>query len=198
MELVHKGAEAELFREGDVLLKRRSQKKYRIPEVDDLIRKRRTRREAKVLKQLAEMGVPAPKLISVDEKSCELKMEYIDGKKAKDLFEELPMKEAEALSRRVGELLKQVHDAHIIHNDLTGSNLLVTKKIGVHLIDWGLSVQSTRTEDKAMDLVVYRRNLQATHPQRFQHLWDAMTQGYGQETDAIKQVQKILHRGRYL
>ena len=47
--IVAQGAEAILYREDDILIKERIKKGYRIKELDEKLRKRRTRSEAKLL-----------------------------------------------------------------------------------------------------------------------------------------------------
>ena len=65
-EIIGQGAEAILYKEGDTFLKDRISKDYRVKEIDDSLRKARTRREAKVITKLAEIGIPGPKLIKMD------------------------------------------------------------------------------------------------------------------------------------
>ncbi|MEK6840274.1 MAG: serine/threonine protein kinase, partial [Nanoarchaeota archaeon] len=52
MKIVGRGAEALLYREGDILVKERIIKNYRLPEIDQELRKLRTRREGKLLQKL--------------------------------------------------------------------------------------------------------------------------------------------------
>ena len=51
MKLIAQGAEAKLYKEGDILIKDRIKKSYRIEELDKPIRKRRSKKEAKILKK---------------------------------------------------------------------------------------------------------------------------------------------------
>ena len=80
--------------------------------------------------------------------------------------------------------MAKLHDADIIHDDLTTSNIMVrcmnhqeNEKLGVIsdaplslnseelvLIDFGLSYVSRSIEDKAVDLYLLERNFLATHP----------------------------------
>ena len=77
MELIAQGAEAKLYKEGDQLIKERVSKGYRVPEIDKKLIKRRTKREAKVLKDLEKLGF-TPKLIDND--GTKIVMEFIKGK----------------------------------------------------------------------------------------------------------------------
>ena len=85
-ELIGHGAEARLFRVGDKVIKVRSAKGYRLPEIDKKLRKQRTRREAKILESLEKHSIPAPKLLSVDDEEMTIEMSFIDGPKVKDIL----------------------------------------------------------------------------------------------------------------
>ena len=52
MQRISRGAEAEIYREGDKLIKIRSKKRYRLGQIDNELRKIRTRREAKIIEKL--------------------------------------------------------------------------------------------------------------------------------------------------
>ena len=86
-KLIAQGAESKLFLGGDKILKNRFKKNYRIKEIDDKLRKFRTKREAKVLQKLEAIGFPVPKLIKNDEKE-NLEIELIEGKLLKDVLHE--------------------------------------------------------------------------------------------------------------
>ena len=68
MRQISSGAEAVIYKQ-DNIIKDRIKKKYRIPEIDMPLRKSRTRREAKILDKLAGLGFPAPRLISMDDRT---------------------------------------------------------------------------------------------------------------------------------
>ena len=67
--ILGQGAEAILTKVGDKVIKERISKDYRISEIDTPLRKYRTRREAKVLEKLKLIGIPAPKLLSMNDKT---------------------------------------------------------------------------------------------------------------------------------
>ena len=82
-QLIAQGAESKLFLEDNKIVKDRFRKTYRIKEIDERLRKFRTKREAKVLEKLQAIGFPVPKLIFNNEKDT-LEMQYIDGKLLKN------------------------------------------------------------------------------------------------------------------
>ena len=50
-KIIQRGAEAEIILSGNQIIKNRIKKSYRIPELDEKIRKLRTRSEAKLLEK---------------------------------------------------------------------------------------------------------------------------------------------------
>jgi len=108
-------------------------KEYRIKEIDEALRKFRTKREAKLLEKVP---IPAPKLISTDDKET-IVMQKINGEKVRDLLDQKP-----ELAKEIGEKLAKLHDADIIHGDLTTSNMILDKEIV--FIDFGLSFHSRK------------------------------------------------------
>lgn len=63
-----------------------------------------------------------------------------------------------------------MHDAAVVHGDLTTSNILVKDAPGTEagfeivLIDFGLAAMQPNVEDKAVDLYVLERAFTSTHP----------------------------------
>ena len=81
--MIARGAEAILYKEGEVLIKDRIRKGYRIKELDDKLRKKRTRLEANLLRE-ARRIVSVPQMIG--ESGCTIKMEFISGKRVKEIL----------------------------------------------------------------------------------------------------------------
>ncbi|MFH1126475.1 MAG: serine/threonine protein kinase, partial [Candidatus Altiarchaeota archaeon] len=80
--------------------------------------------------------------------------------------------------------------------DLTTSNILL-KDDEIYFIDFGLGYNSTRLEDKAMDLVVFKKSLQASHTKNFETIWKNIEKGYGLDKHTEKQIEDIEKRVRY-
>jgi TP53 regulating kinase-like protein len=61
--------------------------------------------------------------------------------------------------------IAKMHDAEIVHGDLTTSNVIVRDNDNqVFLIDFGLGLLKPTLEDKAVDLYVLARAFTSTHP----------------------------------
>jgi len=123
-KIIAHAAEAIILKEGDKVIKRRIKKGYRIDELDEKLRKLRTRGEAKLLEK-AEKIISVPKLIKADEKTKEIDMEFINGKKLSENLDNL--KNKFEIMEKAGEEVAKLHDNNIIHGDLTTSNMILVE-----------------------------------------------------------------------
>ena len=104
------------------------------------------------------------------------------------------------LVQLMGAVIAQIHDADIIHGDLTTSNMIYDQTAGhVTLIDFGLSGVSGLAEDKAVDLYVLERAFLSTHPnteQQFQELLQSYRQSSKKAAVIIARLDEVRLRGR--
>ncbi len=189
MKQIGKGAEAIIYKDKENVVKDRIRKGYRIPEIDDPLRQSRTRREAKILAKLKEIGFPAPRLISDDKKSM-IRMEHIPGDKLRDVFES---SDYITLSKEIGKKVRILHDNGIIHGDLTTSNMILNDD--VYFIDFGLSFFSDKVEDKAVDLHLLKQALESKHYKIWEKAFEAVVKGYN-DPSVLKRLEKVEARGR--
>lgn len=123
-KIIAQGAEAILTKKGNLVLKDRMQKSYRIKEIDEKLRKQRTRREASLLEKAGKI-INTPKIIKQNQFSLEI--EFIRGDKlSKTLSSYLEKKQFEVM-QILGEEVGKLHDADIIHGDLTTSNTILVE-----------------------------------------------------------------------
>lgn len=190
-EILGSGAEAVLYLDKHVI-KDRVRKGYRIPEIDTELRKARTRREAKVLETLAKIGFPAPALITHDRTSI-VEMQFIEGVKLRDVLDKSDVRK---LGAEIGHLVAMMHNAGIIHGDLTTSNMIINDRI--YLIDFGLSYFSTKVEDKAVDMHLLRQALESKHHGVWEECFEAVLEAYRKdaEDDIMKRFMAVEGRGR--
>ena len=189
MKEIARGAEAVLYEDKDTIIKHRLKKEYRIKEIDEALRKFRTKREAKLLEKVP---IPAPKLISTDDKET-IVMQKINGEKVMDLLDQKP-----ELAKEIGEKLAKLHDADIIHGDLTTSNMILDKEIV--FIDFGLSFHSRKVEDKAVDIHLFRQALESKHFTVKEKAYKAFLEGYKKVEhykEIMKRLEEVELRGRY-
>lgn len=192
MEQISSGAEAIIFRDGDAIVKERVVKDYRLKQIDDSLRKFRTRREAKVLGKLNDLGVRVPKLISMCDKNMKINMEFVSGSKLRDVL-------TIEHGHEIGKMLAFMHKNDIIHGDLTTSNMIL-RSGELYFIDFGLSAFSSKVEDKAVDLHLLSRALESKHNSIFEACFEAVLKGYSSNyTDfspVLLRLEKVAGRGR--
>jgi len=192
---IGRGAEAVIYLNGNII-KDRVKKSYRIKEIDEKLRKYRTRREAKILEKLKEIDFPCPGLIKKDDKNMVVEMGFVKGELIKDILEGRDYKK---LCSEIGEKVAILHNNGIIHGDLTTSNMILNKEI--FFIDFGLSFFSEKTEDKAVDLHLLREALESKHYRIWGEAFKAVIKGYNKKSDNPKEVfkrfEKVEMRGRY-
>jgi len=199
MQLIRQGAEAKLFKakfEGKpALLKKRVPKEYRNKELDEKIRSARTTGEANLLRKARSLGVNTPMVYNVDKAEKEILMELVDGSRLKDVLN----KKTLGLCRQVGEGIALMHENSLIHGDLTTSNVMVKGK-ELFFIDFGLGKHSKKAEDKAVDLLVFKKTFEATHVELMPKGWELILEGYlakGGEEEVLAQMKKVEERVRY-
>lgn len=197
MKQIAEGAEARIYLEGNRIVKDRISKGYRIKEIDERLRKFRTRREAKIFGALQRIGFPLPRLLASSDKSMRIEMDFVNGKKLRDI---LNARNCSGLCRKIGADVGVLHRNNIIHGDLTTSNMILKDK-RVYFIDFGLGFFSNKIEDKAVDLHLLRQALESRHHKIWQKCFDAVIAGYRktnpQHIEVLARFQKVESRGRY-
>ena len=195
-KLIAQGAEANLYKDGAVLVKDRIPKRYRIAEIDNKLRGYRTRREAKVLATLQKTGFPAPRLFQQDEKQT-IVMDFIKGPRVRDILEKVDYVK---VSKEIGEKVAELHNMTIIHGDLTTSNMILHEK-KVYFIDFGLSFFSHKAEDKAVDLHLLKEGLESKHYKVWQESFQAALEAYKKKAKdgaaVLERLAQVEKRGRY-
>ncbi len=195
-----RGAEAILSLEEDGLVKDRVRKGYRIEEIDEKIRKERTKKETKLLTEARRVGVNTPRIFGV--RDFKIIMEFIDGEGLKELLNsDISDEKRSELGKKIGKSVGLLHKNGIIHGDLTTSNMIL-KDEKLYLIDFGLGDFSTRIEDHGTDLAVLKEAFKSTHFKHLDLLWQSFISGYKQTSTnsdkVIKVLKNIEKRGRYV
>lgn len=189
MKQIAHGAEAFVYKDKllgkDVCVKERISKKYRHPLLDKRIIKTRNKEEATLLKKIKEYGLNSPSIYYISENK--IIMEFLEDEKKhnKMLFE-------------IGEEIAKLHNNNIIHGDLNLINILINKN-KVYFIDFGLGFVSLKIEDKATDLLVFKKTLLSlTKTEKY---WPNILKGYLNKTnkkEIVKKINEIEKRARYL
>lgn len=127
LKLLAQGAEAKIFLEKkeNLIIKDRISKLYRIPEIDNAIRKRRTRAEIKLLQKASHIiNVPKPKENNTESK---IFMPFIEGQKLSEILDSLPLNKQKPPMNKIGKNIALLHKNDIIHGDLTTSNMILVE-----------------------------------------------------------------------
>lgn len=200
--LIKKGAEAEIllgsFLGRKAIIKRRIKKNYRTDFLDNKLRRERTKEEAKLISETKKFGVLTPIIYDIDLKNYEITMEFIEGKRINDILNEVSETERKKICIAIGKAIANLHNANIIHGDLTTSNLILRKE-KIYFIDFGLGGKSIEIEDKGVDLHVLMEAFKSTHS-LFENSFDDVLLGYKKYKNAkevIEKMHEIARRGRY-
>ncbi len=193
MKLIAQGAEAKIFKKKNSVLKKRIKKSYRLPQIDQRLRKSRTRSEAKILRKAGQI-INVPKVIQVDDKKMNLEIEYIDGLKVRDLLDQDDEKLKRKVCRELGKTIKKIHQNDIIHGDLTTSNMIWNDKL--YLIDFGLGKISIRVEDMAVDIHLLKECFRSKHYVHWITYWNEFKKTYNQK-EVFTQLERVEARARY-
>ena len=213
MKLIQQGAEAKILldEENSLIIKDRIKKSYRIKELDEKIRKQRTRSEIKLLEKASKI-IPVPSPFPLKEFN-KIEMPFINGEKLSETLDSFPLEKQKEILRQVGEQIAKLHGADIIHGDLTTSNMIYKENQGspyqpllllddeqrlkrgdnnfqIFFIDFGLGFISKKIEDKAVDLHLLKQALEARHYKNWKLLFDEVVMGY----DSYKEADKVLER----
>jgi TP53 regulating kinase-like protein len=202
MKLIQKGAEADIYQttwqNSRAILKIRKTKNYRNPSLDSKIRKQRTIKESQIISQVKSFGIHAPLVYFVNLENSSIIMQEIPGKPIHDL----PEQKIIQLSKSIGKIVGMLHKNGIMHGDLTTSNFILYKN-NVYVIDFGLSQNTVKPEDHAVDLRLIKEILNSAHAKIMEPAWKNFLDGYksvvGSSTyvKITKLVSDIESRGRY-
>jgi len=202
--ILYKGAEAEIrlskYMGYEAVEKRRVRKTYRIKNIDDRLISSRTKGETKLIAESRKLGVPVPIIYDADLIDGIITMEYIKGKRIKDIFNDLNEKERIHICKKIGVNIAKLHNGGIIHGDVTTSNMILAND-RIHFIDFGLGEKNNEIETKGVDLHVLMEAMESTHS-KYSDYFSYVLDGYKKELkeDAnrvIQKIEEIVKRGRY-
>jgi len=202
MKLRKKGAEADIYQtkwhNSKAIFKIRKTKNYRNFSLDSKIRKQRTIKESQIISQVKSFGIPTPLVYFVNLEKALIIMQEIPGKPVHDL----PESKIIELSKEIGKLVGMLHKNGVMHGDLTTSNFILFQNT-VFVIDFGLSQNTIKPEDHAVDLRLIKEILNSAHVKIMEHAWKNFLIGYksivgnANYVKIIKLVSDIESRGRY-
>jgi len=198
-KILQQGAEAKIILDEskNIIIKDRIKKSYRIQELDNKIRKQRTKAEKKLLEKASKI-INAPNPHPLKEFN-RIEMPFIEGKKLSETLETFQLEKQKEICVKIGEETARLHKEDIIHGDLTTSNMIL-KDNSVYFIDFGLGYISKKIEDKAVDLHLLKQALEARHFKYWKILFEGVVTGYGdykESNKVLERLKAVEKRGRY-
>ncbi|HID04911.1 MAG TPA: Kae1-associated serine/threonine protein kinase [Candidatus Caldiarchaeum subterraneum] len=188
----------------ELILKRRVEKRYRRPEIDEAVRRSRTAHEAKVITRLRELKIPAPAILFLDLSSSSIYMQRIKGQELRSVLTTTPDEQLVNLAENLGRIVGRMHKGGVAHGDLTLANIIIDDRGRPWLVDFGLSVFTTELEDMAVDIHLLDRSLESTAPEKREQFMRGFLRGYEEEAGRgearamLSKISEIRSRGRYV
>ncbi|UJR35542.1 hypothetical protein I4U23_028296 [Adineta vaga] len=215
IELICQGAEARLFRclyfGRRAILKERFVKTYRHPDLDSNITLQRLKGEVRLLTRAKQLGIHTPSIYHIDWTKRTIVMEDLhDALTVKSVIDILIQENNTAklgeLAQKIGSTIARLHQAQIVHGDLTTSNMLLRENGQLYFIDFGLSAhvpnKTQMLEALAVDLYVLERAIICTH-QKAKSFFSNILQAYKssitdekQRTLTMNKYEEVRARGR--
>lgn len=203
-KILYRGAEAEIvlseYMGRPVVQKYRVKKTYRISEIDSMLISMRTREESKLITLSRMSGISVPLIYDVDLSRGIITMEYVAGKRIKDILNSLDDTEQRRICLKIGESIARLHNHDIIHGDITTSNIILWDD-RIYFIDFGLGSTNGEVEAKGVDLHVLMEAFESTHsryPMCFKYVFEGYTkQFHGDAAVVLEKIDEIVKRGRY-
>ena len=199
--IIAQGAEAIIRRSQwhgrEVIIKERVSKAYRPKELDTRLRNSRLKAEVQLISQARKVGVRTPLIFDIDLEKSAITMEFIDAPTAKNMLDDSP--EINELAKAIGQKIGRLHNADLIHGDLTTSNILFNGNEPC-FIDFGLGEKSNEPEKKGVDMHLLKEALSSAHsehPGLYEIMASAYISQYPEGKKILKVVKDIEKRGRY-
>jgi Kae1-associated kinase Bud32 len=187
------------------LRKERETKSYRPKNLDERLKRERTRNEVRLLTEARRLGVRTPIIYDVDLPHHRLILEQLPGPTLKELLDasgDDPGPVAGPI-RSLGKAIGRLHAGGISHGDLTSSNILYPEGANAApaLLDLSMGSRNAGVEERGIDLHLVEEDLKALHP-KGEALFRAFLEGYaegnpGGQVEVRKRAREIRGRVRY-
>ena len=142
-------------------------------------------------------------------------MEFLDGPTLKQYLNSGPYlnkTDELCIASQIGDTVGKLHNAGLVHGDLTTSNIVVLnhkeeEELELVLIDFGLAKSTFSVEEQAVDLYVLERALESTHPDLSLDFFQSILNAYGQimvngrrekksQQTVLQRLEQVRQRGR--
>jgi len=135
--LIAQGAEARVYKshyeEKTTIVKYRFPKKYRHPLLDLKLRRNRSKKEQKCIGKAKEAGIRVPEIYYYDRDNCAIHMQFFELPTVKSVIVKYYDADSKTYEKNkclpilkaIGKNIGILHRNHLVHGDLTTSNLLI-------------------------------------------------------------------------
>lgn len=200
---IGRGAEAVITRTvyhgRDAVVKTRSKKGYRHPDLDRHLRGMRTKNEVRVICDARAAGVRTPVVYDVDIEEGAITMEFLKGRSVKDILDQEPQR-AEEICTMIGEMVAKLHKGKVSHGDLTTSNMIMSEDGTLCVIDFSLGATKVDLEDMGVDIRLLERAFTSAHSGldgAFPKVIEAYCRNMPDSKRVLAKVEEIKGRARY-
>ena len=191
---IAEGSEADIYESRmlgvPAIIKYRRRKPYLISEIEEEIRVQRNKAEALNMNSAIIAGARVPKILLFTAHS--IFMTKIAGIQMARMDQD--DKNYNLAAEGSGKTLALLHAHDIAHGDYTPANIIVDDRGRAWVIDFGLSQRTNSEEDKAFDLLLFKRAVS-------RDCYNAFVNSYSENYQAAKRILKRLsdieRRGRY-
>jgi len=202
-EILGCGAEATVHRTEylgrEAVIKTRSPKGYRHPELDRHLRSSRTKNEARAMAEARRIGVRTPVIYDIDMNVCDITMEFMAGRKVKDVLDDDPSI-ADDICGRIGKTIAKLHNGRISHGDLTTSNMILMPNGEICILDMSLGATMADIEDMGVDIHLLQRAFTSAHSgleDAMGVIMDSYSESMDDADSVLKRIDDIRARARY-
>ena len=132
---LHLGAEAEVWRGSwmgqSAIRKQRRNRRWRHPDLDDRLGRRRMIAEARLLVRLYRSGLNVPLLLDCDIFDQQLVMSHIQGKPLIEILNDTSVSDEAILDilKNTGQSIRMLHRQAVVHGDLSTNNIIITPEM---------------------------------------------------------------------
>lgn len=179
--------------------KTRVPKRYRHPELDGRIRSSRIKNEVRIMRSARSDIVRTPVVYDVDMSDHSITMEFMDGKRVKELLDS-DSELSGTVCSKIGEALANMHNRGIAHGDLTTSNIILMDDGTLCVLDFSLGSTNAGLEEMGVDLRLLHRAFSSAHPTvtgGYEKVMDAYVKNKTDADVVIRKTEEIQNRARY-
>lgn len=200
---IGRGAEAVItqtvYHGRDAVVKTRTRKGYRHPDLDRHLRATRTKNEVRVICDARAAGVRTPIVYDVDLEEGAITMEYLKGRSVKEILDSEPQR-AESICSMIGEMVAKLHNGGVSHGDLTTSNMILSDDNILSVIDFSLGATKIELEDMGVDIRLLERAFTSAHSGldgAFPKVIESYKSNMPKADKVLAKVEEIKGRARY-